>query len=137
MPLIIGIAIVIRLASAWGAYLTVIRRMVEERKDLSGGLKAYNLKLIISVSTFIVTCIGTSIFQACRIDWLPYCSGEYTLDLLALFNSFGLLSAYVVMHLLVNATDKVRVDAVNKDMREIKTDVKEVKKDVKIVKGKL
>lgn len=137
LSFIIAVAIVIRLAAAWGSYWTVIRRMLAERKELPQQLKSYNMKLILSVVAFIVTCIGTSIFQACRVNWLPNCNTEELLDVIALFNSVGLLSAYISMHLLINATDKVRQVTEDKNIKEIKMDVKEVKKDVKIVKEKI
>lgn len=147
---LILIAITVRILAAWGAYWTVIRRMLLERADIPADLRGYNLKLIISVFTFIVTCIGTSFFQACRVGWFPGCQSSLILDEIALFNSFGLLAAYFVMHLLVNATDKQKrvaeseaIVEIKKDVKKTKhtvavsaKDIKEVKVDVKIIKKK-
>lgn len=131
--LFITVTIIIRLLAAFGAYWTVIRRMMQERKDIPLALRGYNMKLIISVFTFIVTCIGTSFFQTCRAGWLPGCSTQLILDEIALFNSFGLLAAYYVMHQLVNATDKQKEVVEDKSMGEIKKAVKETKKSLKII----
>lgn len=130
--LFITITIIIRLLAAFGAYWTVIRRMMSERKDIPMALRGYNLKLIISVFAFIVTCIGTSFFQACRVGWLPGCSTTLILDEIALFNSFGLLAAYYVMHLLVNATQEQKEVAEDKSIVQMKKDVKETKQTVAV-----
>lgn len=137
------VAIAIRIYAGFAAYFTVIRALQRERALIAPELRDYNTKLILSVISFIVTCFGTSIFQACRAGWLPYCDSVSLLDNLAIFNSLGLFSAWYVMNLMVtykpvlSVSDSKKIAQIKADVVEVKAGVVEVKKDVKIVKKKI
>lgn len=130
------LTVLIRLFAGVAGYWTVVRRLVAEREKVPPHLRSYNTKLIISVLTFIITCFGTSLFQVCRVGWIPNCSPDEILDDIALFNSIGLLAAWYVMDLMVKYKPKMPATD-SQAITEIKDNVREVKKDVKIVKRKI
>lgn len=106
--IIIFITIGIRIFAAIGAYWTIVRKLIFERKSIPIELKGYNFLLISSVTTFILVCLGTSLFQACRVGIIPGCQAYLVLDDIALLNSLALLAAYIVMHLIVNTKHKTK-----------------------------
>lgn len=103
---IIVLAIIIRVFSGIAAYLMVIRKLLQERSLMSDKHKLDNTMLIVSVTTFIISCFGTALFQACRVAIVPYCSSVAALDIVSLFNSLSLLSAFLVMYLIVHPIRK-------------------------------
>lgn len=100
-------AIMVRIYAAVGAYFDIIKKLLKERLRLPVAFRDYNNKLILSVSTFITTCLGTALFQVCRTDILFQCSTPLILDIISLFNSLSLLAAYYVMKLIINSKPTV------------------------------
>ena len=99
---IILASIIARFIAGLGAYFVVIQPLLKERQKLSTERKRDNAMLIASVGTFMGTCFGTALFQACRIGFVPNCSADIALDIVTTLNSITLLSAFAVMYLIVH-----------------------------------